>query len=156
DPYAGDASTDEKNPEVSQDKVKDGESKLEEIDDLNIPEYALFRFIDPTIEPGYSYQYRIKVRMTNPNYGKHNLAFPALGRDKEIAAADWTQTRQVAVPRDSEWYVVDDRPDKDKLVVQIHHWVDIVQPDPDDVNQTTGVGDWSIWERALGYRGEYV
>ena len=35
-----------------------------------LPDYCLLRFPDFTVAPGQTYEYRVRVRMANPNYGK--------------------------------------------------------------------------------------
>jgi hypothetical protein len=127
-----------------------------EPDDFRVPEFALIRFIDATIEPGFSYQYRIKIKMANPNYGKHNLIYPAIGQDEDIVAPEFTVTPKVAVPSDTEWYVTDDKPDKDRLVMQIHHWVYSILTDKEDQNSLANIGDWTIQDRSQAHRGEYI
>jgi hypothetical protein len=135
---------------------KDDESPADEADELSVPDFALVRFIDTTVEPGYRYQYRIKIKMRNPNYHKHNLAYPAVGVDEDIVSPDWTMTPTVAVPNETEWFAMDDKPDKDKMMVQIHRWIDFALLNPDDRETLKPIGDWTIWEKAPAYRGEYI
>jgi hypothetical protein len=144
----------EKNNEPAAEK-KGEEPKPGEGDELSVPEFALLRFIDAAVEPGYVYQYRVKVRMRNPNFGKHNLAYPALGREQDIAAPEFTMTPRCAVPKETEWYVMDEKPRNDRLAVQIHHWVDFTQTNPDE-NTQEPIGDWAILERLFARRGEYI
>jgi hypothetical protein len=49
-----------------------------------VPDYCLVRVIDVTVEPGKVYQYRLRVRMANPNFGRKDVAAPELARDREI------------------------------------------------------------------------
>src|SRR5438067_13193903 len=70
---------------------KDTEAESE----LLIPEKALVRFMDVTVKPGFAYEYRIKVRMANPNYDKKNLAYSRLAKEKEIVASEWTPVPKV-------------------------------------------------------------
>jgi hypothetical protein len=51
-----------------------------------LPDYCLLRVIDVTVQPGKVYQYRLRVRMANPNYGRKNVASPKLARDREIGS----------------------------------------------------------------------
>jgi hypothetical protein len=135
---------------------KDDETNVEEIDELSVPDFALLRFIDTTIEPGYIYQYKIKVKMRNPNFGKRNLAYPSVGRDEDIVAPEFTMTPKIEVPNETEWYVMDEKPDHDRLLVEVHRWVDGVLTNPDDPNSEKPIGDWSVLEKAQAHRGEYV
>jgi hypothetical protein len=56
------------------------------------PKYCLVRFLDVTIEPGKSYNYRLKIRLANPNYGLKatDVAWDSLARDKELES-DWVE-----------------------------------------------------------------
>jgi hypothetical protein len=51
-----------------------------------IPDYCLLRVIDVTVQPGKVYQYRLRVRMANPNYGRKDVAAPELARDRELCS----------------------------------------------------------------------
>jgi hypothetical protein len=146
----------EEEKKAAEQKPEETDSQASEGDDLSIPEFALVRFIDATIEPGYMYQYKIKIKMDNPNYGKHNLIYPGIGKEEEIAAPEFTMTPKIAVPSDTEWYVIDDRPEKDRLYTQIHHWVEKVLTDKDDQNSVAKIGDWTISEKCTSHRGEYI
>jgi hypothetical protein len=50
-----------------------------------IPEKCLVRFFDPTVLPGRTYEYRIQIRMANPNHEfPKRAAYPSLTQDEEI------------------------------------------------------------------------
>lgn len=139
-----------------------------------LPEHCLVRFMDFTVEPGKTYQYRLKIRMMNPNFGRPDVAWPALAQDKEIVAPVWTEINQpVVVPSELHYYAVDqkvlDAKDKEKkapkylnplsprygqVVLQAHRWLPEVFPNPDDRSRSYPVGDWAVAERMLVYRGE--
>ena len=139
------------------------------------PDYCLIRLIDVTIQPGEYYEYRLKVRMANPNYGQKNVASPAYAESQEpLEATQWFevglkgQPQVVASPPEYHLYAVDqaevDQQDgkrytgqnanADKArraVFQIHKWLL-------DTNQRPNVpvGEWSVAERVLVHRGEYI
>jgi hypothetical protein len=136
----------------SPDKKKDSDADAE----LLIPEKALVRFIDVTIEPGLTYEYRIKVRMDNPNYKQKNLAYARLAEMKEIEASEWTVLPRVEVPRDVYYYAMDDKPGRDNAIVQVHRWVKDLFKDPQDEKTSTPLGDWTIADRLPVHRGEYI
>src|SRR5262249_33560162 len=51
----------------------------------SVPEYVLVRFFDFTIKPGETYEYRVQVRMANPNYQRtRDVAYPELAKDPEL------------------------------------------------------------------------
>jgi hypothetical protein len=52
-----------------------------------IPDYCLLRVIDVTVQPEKVYQYRLRVRMANPNHGRKDVA-PELARDPELSSAE--------------------------------------------------------------------
>jgi hypothetical protein len=145
----------------SQPSTESSEKKPEKKDtdtdsELLIPDKALVRFIDVTVEPGFVYEYRIKVRMANPNYHKTNLAYSALKELKEIEAGEWTLGPRVEVPYDIYYYAMDEKPDRDKTIVQIHRWVDYLLKDPQNENTKSPLGDWTIAEKLPVHRGEYI
>ena len=147
-----------------------------------IPEYCLVRFIDVTVEPGKNYNYQMRVRMKNPNYGRDKeVAWASLAADKEIKS-DWVLVKddsdpnrpieeqaRVSVGSEAAIYAVDQAvldsksytgsrtpPQHDQTVVQIHRWMDFVRPDPNEQRISYPVGDWVIGERLLINRGEYL
>jgi hypothetical protein len=137
--------------------------------DLVIPEYCLVRLIDVTVQPGKTYQYRFQVKMGNPNFGHtKDVASPGYAKDKELKSYRWYEVPQkVVVPPEMQYYAVDqakvekdykgqnwrDTPDSGRqAVLQIHRWLDHVPYN----KQYLSVGEWTIAERLLVYRGEYV
>jgi hypothetical protein len=143
--------------------------------DSTPPEYCLVRLVDPTVEPGVVYQYRLRVRMANPNYG----------RNKEVASLQYAQAKELPAD-DTKWYVVPDQvkvpPDlhyyavdqldldggrnkykginrdvsvtKDRTALQLHRWLEGFAPKGS--TETMPVGEWVVAERVLINRGEYV
>jgi hypothetical protein len=136
----------------SSDKKKDSDSDSE----LLIPEKALVRFIDVTVEPGFAYEYRIKVRMANPNYKQKNVAYSRLAEMKDIEASEWTPVPRVEVPHDIYYYAMDEKPGRENTIMQIHRWVDYLFKDPQDPQTRTPLGDWTIAEKLPVRRGEYI
>lgn len=68
-----------------------------------IPQYQLFRFFDFSVLPGQYYQYRVRLRLTNPNYElpPQNLEDEKLA-EKATLQTDWSEpTKVVNVPLDS-------------------------------------------------------
>src|SRR5262249_22471939 len=64
-------------PGESDRKPKDGNSNDPDAD-LVIPDNVLVRFIDTAVEPGATYEYRIKIKMKNPNFKQKNVAYQSL------------------------------------------------------------------------------
>jgi hypothetical protein len=144
--------------------------------DLVPPEYCLIRLIDVTVQPGKIYQYRIQVRMANPNYKRTDVASPAYAEDLELKSDKWyiiggeENPQNVVVPPEQIYYAVDQRDvdgprnykgihsydqlHRDRQVAfQIHQWTENVSPER---RTFTPVGEWLIAERVLVNRGEYI
>src|SRR5262249_47257267 len=126
------------------------------IANMPIPKMALIRIIDPTVEPGYTYQYRVRIRMLNPNYQKRNVATKSMSKIPELSAKEWTTLDPVEIPPDAYWCVTEDRRDPEKATVQIQRWLDYVAPDPKNPGFKGSVAEWTILEKTPAYRGEYI
>jgi hypothetical protein len=141
-----------------------------------IPDYCLIRVIDVDIHPGQYYQYRIKVRMANPNFGMKNVAVADEAKRSEPLESEWFEIHPknddkpqvVAAPPEYHLYVMDqeeiDRAERKKytgqnvgvpknrlIAFQIHKWLERTNTYP-----RLPIGEWSVAERALAYRGEYI
>jgi hypothetical protein len=140
----------------SGEKKKSEEGKEEP--DPVVPEKALVRIIDTLVAPGFTYEYRIKVKMSNPNYNRQkDVAYPKLAKEKEIEASEWTYVPPVSVPADTFWYALDDKPDRDKAMVQVQRWVDLLEDRGKGADQKgIPVGDWLVLNKTPVYRGEYI
>jgi hypothetical protein len=131
---------------------------------------ALVRFIDVDMEPGI-YQYRIKVRMANPNYGQppEVLQHSGLAGPKELHS-DWVETQPFLVPvNDFQFYITNqergfvskvrgvDTKMTDKMVpFQVQRFVDKLEQGGKGGTQEYFVADWVIAERLLVARGEPI
>jgi hypothetical protein len=99
--------------------------------------------------------------MTNPNYGKKELVSnPKFAETPELPEADWyVIPDKVVVPPELVIYAVDqpvldkvkDLPGvpRDAAVMQIHKWIEML-------SGRQYVGEWSIAERIVTYRGEGI
>jgi hypothetical protein len=71
----------------------------------------LVRFFDVDLEPGHTYEYKIRVRMKNPNQGKETeVTVESDAKDVELYS-DWKTTPPYKVPMDSDevfFYAVDE------------------------------------------------
>jgi hypothetical protein len=140
--------------------------------EASLPDQVLVRFLDPEILEGYTYQYRFKVKMLNPNFErKSDVAFPSLAKPKELVAKDWwptTNPLSVTVSTDTQFYVVNEKPergvhlhttrpaDKDHVALQMHRWVGYELSNPENPDSRYGFGEWSILDRDIFTRGEYI
>ncbi|GEM_PF-7072778 len=133
---------------------------------------ALVRFFDPSVEPGKTYRYTIRVRMANPNYGKKNdVAFQALADQKELEPMmlkdnnpGWVVTPMITIPGDYHWYAIDQAPEvkikegahygtrpPDTTPIQVHRWIDKVVD-----SAVYPTADYAIAERLYLRRGEPI
>ena len=131
-------------------------------------EAFLIRFIDVDVLPGHAYEYQVRVRASNPNFGKKSLVSrpdhataEELDSDPVIATfSDGPRvTTQVRSP--DERYVFASTPDPkeapkaDHVRVQIHNWTEAVRIDRSRVNSFEPVADWIVEDVAIP-RGQFV
>ncbi|MFO0845347.1 MAG: hypothetical protein U0797_23680 [Gemmataceae bacterium] len=150
--------------------------------DVDLPEHVLVRLIDVTVEPGKFYEYRLQVRMGNPNLHRIDVASPAYAREKELVS-EWSDQAKppitVKVPIDSEmhFYAVDQveyeqrdgnnpryrdpGPHKNhvlragqQIYLQAHRWLEAVTPR--GFKSPLLFGEWTMAERFPVWKGEYV
>jgi hypothetical protein len=128
-----------------------------------IPDYCLVRVLDVTIEPGKTYQYRLRIKMANPNYKRTDVARKQFAEDP-VLWSDWYEAPQkAAVPPVMIYYAVDqkalDNPkdpptlERGQMALQIHRWLMYLDPRE---RAEHAVGEWVVAERLLVKRGEYV
>ncbi|HQR06610.1 MAG TPA: hypothetical protein PLN21_07295 [Gemmatales bacterium] len=146
------------------DKPKAGDTP-----DLNgpIPDYLPIRFLDvdlPVNEVGgATYEYRLRVVLTNPNYKREkDVAAPEFAKEEFLFGA-WSPVAQVtfepdyllyAGERDRAKNTTEDR-EKDKVPVELHKWLGKIEAEGGSDRDYAIVGDWWI-ERLLIGRGEYI
>lgn len=146
-----------------------------------LPGCCLLRFLDLTIKSGHLYEYRVQIRMTNPNYRRPELAISQNLINEAELTGPWTDVAtivdgqsvplRVRVPDDTQFYAVDDPPDptyqvvtmNDRLranaqrtPVQIHRWVKQALINPNDSRSDIDLGEWTVVQRTLAYRGDFI
>jgi hypothetical protein len=145
-----------------------------------LPEHCLVRLVDVNVQAGYTYQYRIQVKMLNPSYKRRDLvAYDSLAEKPEIEGV-WSPRIPAPVPPERLFYVVDqttvDKSDirtsgkekgigganipnpvasKDRAYVQIHRFLFEERLNPNDPSRHP-IGDWSVDNRVEVHRGEYI
>src|SRR5262249_48684506 len=128
-----------------------------------------------------TYEYRLRVRMANPNFDRKDAAAQGYAHEKDLTAKDWyVVPRKLAVPSDVNYYAVDQakldaqapkekEKDKEKdkepkmpvqsvnkdtqTVLQLHKWVESLHT---KTRSDLAVGDWVIAERVAATRGEPI
>jgi len=144
-----------------------------------LPEYCLVRIMDVNVHPGHTYEYRLKVRMANPNYKRRDTASPSYMSKPELEAGEWSRDKLVLrVEPELRYYAVNqaeaeklanssakysDRFSRDTNLkpdrvtfFQAHRWVEFVRRAGDRSADQLPVGEWAVAERFPVYRGEYV
>jgi hypothetical protein len=67
--------------------------------------HTLIRFLDTDLEPGVSYQYRVAVKVRNPNYGKPDKVAKKDLANQDVIASPFFQVKQTLnVPAESFLY----------------------------------------------------
>src|SRR5205807_9327847 len=127
------------------------------------PEKILVRFYDVTVQPGMVYQYRVAVRMANPCYKSDRAVSKNITQEKEIRGAWAELPNPIRIPDELIFYAVDERRNEgsyafgdQRMPVQIHHWLERVQTDPNNRDASFFAGDWAILERDWAHRGEFI
>jgi hypothetical protein len=155
-----------------------GAGGLQAGQEYTIPEYCLIRLFDVTVEPGKTYEYRMQVRMGNPNFDRPDAASQGFARLLELPAKDWyVLPEKVTVPQDLYYYAVDQakldavapkepnqpkEPKEAKLpvqpvkenqtVLQIQKWLEVLKTKREE----QPIGEWVIAERVVATRGEPI
>ncbi|MFO0938568.1 MAG: hypothetical protein U0798_18850 [Gemmataceae bacterium] len=138
-------------------------------------DFLLIRFLDPEILPGFTYQYRIRVIMRNPNLGKEALVSQAaFSKNEQLESAWWMVPGAATIPSEEFIYAITPKeyekkvkekftkssamqelllPKEGKTVMQIHYWAK-------DVRLASGtgqepIGTWIIGEVPVG-PGEFI
>jgi hypothetical protein len=134
----------------------DGDPKPSE----EIPDHCLIRVVDATVQREKIYQYRIRVRIMNPNRGRKDLPRPA-DAIAPVLLSDWYELRdRVVMPPELKVYVVNKsrldesktRNSTDSVILEAHRWAEkltfgcVSKP----------VGAWVIAERLPVSPGEWI
>lgn len=141
-------------------------------------DHLLLRFIDVDVQPGFTYEYRVRLRMRNPNYQRPNeVANPADARVEFLESPWTTLDRPITVPPESFLFAgdvaeyrkkIDEEYGKDRnvrelrellqvrdgqAVVELASWMEQVRTDSGGKREP--VGAWVVAEIPIG-RGEFV
>jgi hypothetical protein len=121
-----------------------GQTKIE-FDERSIPIALPMRFVDIDIQPGVVYQYRIRLKVLNPNYNKDKLVATESLAKVDKLYSDWAIIpERVFVPAESFLYasrqakIADIAPYvplqyqtkdtlKDQVMVQFHVWYESIK-----------------------------
>jgi uncharacterized membrane protein YgcG len=135
----------------------------------SIEEAWLVRFIDVTVQPGYSYAYQVKVKAANPNFNKPKelLATHNQALKEELESEYYVLPNLVQVPPEEFIYAAAQDEKKnpprvttkmpqgnnvDETYVQMQRWFDIVHPKEGD---SWNLGEWMLAD-IKAIRGQYL
>ncbi|MCS7269483.1 MAG: hypothetical protein NZ703_00205, partial [Gemmataceae bacterium] len=141
-------------------------------------EHLLLRFIDVDVQPGFTYEYRIRLRMRNPNYQRPSEVANPADAKVEFLESPWTTLdRPITVPPESFLFAgdvgeyrkkIDEEYGKDRnvrelrellqvkdnqAVVELASWLEQVRTDSGGKREP--VGAWVLAEIPVG-RGEFI
>ena len=133
----------------------------------SIQDSIMLRFVDVNIIPGYTFEYRIQMKVANPNLGKDKLVGrPDDAKVEELTgpyteilfSKDGRKTTGIAVPPESFVYAYSHpgpnlKPDHTRLQVQA--WTERVRTDKTNPLAVDEVGDWLVEDLDIA-RGQYV
>jgi hypothetical protein len=143
-------------------------------------EHLLLRLVDVDVSPGLTYEYRIRLKMQNPNFGhEKEVANPAHANIKELYSPWALLTKTITVPTESFMYAIDPSAYRKKIeeeykereqkelrdrllwpaqhsmaVVELCTWMEEVRLDATSTRREP-VGAWVVGDMPVG-RGEYV
>ncbi|HEY8503836.1 MAG TPA: hypothetical protein VIL46_04600, partial [Gemmataceae bacterium] len=125
-------------------------------------EYVLIRFADTDVRPGFSYLYRVRVVVENPNYQQTDLVAKPSDAKKETLTSDWAEMKpeqRVQVPMESHLYAITPPEDlrqplrEGEAMVQMQTWLEQVKPESSAHQEP--VGDWIVTDLRVR-EGEHV
>jgi hypothetical protein len=153
------------------DKGKDKDQDKDHQPD-SILDAILIRFVDVDVKPGFSYEYRIQIKVANPNFKKHKeVSQPDHAKDKTILSEPVMvrfkdgdkDTTVVKVPTDRHLYAYSTdtkEPIKssDFTRLQVHAWLSHIRTDRTraaDEKNLEPLGEWMV-EDVQAARGQWV
>ncbi len=122
--------------------------------DLYAADLALVRVYDPTVKPGETYQYRLKVVMLNPNYRRQDVASTGFSKEAEIISEEWFEIPgSYSTPSDLNCFVTEAKTSSDQTRVnlEVYKWTTAVKRGNVPIN----LGDWLKTVLNVG-KGEFV
>ena len=137
---------------------KDGGGDKNQAKSWDPPDYVIFRFIDGTVLPGGAYQYRVGMRLANPNYQRTDVAFPDLSKKAILTPSPselWEVPDIAFVPSDQLWLVRDSGTDaQGQLAAQfeLQRWLDRITR----ANGQREVAEWVCAPPVNVSRGEPI
>ena len=146
-------------------------------------DHILARFLDPDVKPGFTYQYRVRLRMKNPNFNQKGKVGKDDDAKKEILHSIWVEIpEKKTIPLESFLYAYDANKYLDQVkalseasgkdpqiaklleekevregkraVIQIQTWMEKVRIDGTG-NKSEPVGTWVVAAMPVG-PGEYI
>jgi hypothetical protein len=133
------------------------------------PDFVYVRAYDADIRDGLTYEYRMRVKVKNPNYGKKGQVSKESDADVEELPPQeehwYVFPQKVKMPQAGYFYAIDPiplaktikalpAPDKEKgqAVIQFQQWMDFIYPTS---KLKEPVGDW-VQSELIATRGQFV
>jgi hypothetical protein len=130
--------------------------------DLPPPDDCIIRVMDFTVESGKTYQYRMRVKLRNPNYMRSDVAQESYAKEEELRPdpESWREIPPVTSPLEQFMYAAIPainegllpEADRNKGFLEIHHWVEKTTVGGGDVD----VGEWVVVARHKVSRGDFI
>ncbi|MCS6976402.1 MAG: hypothetical protein NZM31_05255 [Gemmatales bacterium] len=133
-----------------------------------LPANVMVRFLDLQFEgispANRTFEYRVRVVLSNPNYGEINVSVPEYAKDKELRGP-WSPSCRVTFPNETLLFADErirdpkdtsklDLTHGDRVPVQIIKWLGVI-PRLGQSGLEERLGEWWV-DRVLAGRGEYV
>jgi hypothetical protein len=152
---------------------KDNKEPMDSNSNANLqglPDFVLIRFVDCTVKVGFVYEYRIQMKVANPNKGKDKLVGrPDYAKAEELVSPYWAEVRfnkdgrvttGLTIPLETEVYAdpLDTKnyyPRPDELKLQLQTWLESIRPQKDNSNYVEQVGDWVVTD-IKAHRGQFI
>jgi hypothetical protein len=150
------------------DKSGSGQGSQSSTSEALFPGNTMLRFLDLQFEgippTGRTFEYRVRVVISNPNFGEVNVSVPEYAKDPELRGP-WSPSTRVTFPEETYFYADErlrdasdpnknDRINADRVPVQLIKWLGMV-PRLGQNQAEERVGEWWV-DRVMAYRGEYV
>lgn len=163
DPFSGEGESE------SEGEQKSGQDSSEtKPSETALPANVMVRFLDLQFEgmspANRTFEYRVRVVLSNPNYGEVNVSVPEYAKDKELRGP-WSPPCRVTFPNETLLFADERQRDpkdtskldlahSDRVPVQVIKWLGVI-PRLGQSGLEERLGEWWV-DRVLVSRGEYV
>lgn len=162
DPFGGGGDTESEGEGGNRDASEQKPSETQ------MPANIMVRFLDLQFDgmspANRTFEYRVRVVISNPNYGEINVSVPEYAKDKELRGS-WSPSCRVTFPNETLLFADErlrdpkdtsklDLTHADRVPIQIIKWLGVI-PRLGQSGLEERLGEWWV-DRVLAGRGEYV